>query len=184
MNSRICSLCKIEKPLTEFYPAKNGTTVRPGCKVCSAMAKKAIYDANRIEMCAARRAARLRPEIRAAEVIYYEKNREKYAARQAAAYLANPERFSASRHRRRARLKGATGDHTEEQVLDLLKKQRYKCACCRQCIKSGHHKDHIVALARGGSNDIFNIQILCATCNLRKKAKDPIDFMQQNGFLI
>jgi hypothetical protein len=30
----------------------------------------------------------------------------------------------------------------------------------------------------------FNVQLLCATCNLNKNAKDPIDFMQSRGFLL
>jgi len=39
-------------------------------------------------------------------------------------------------------------------------------------------------LSRGGSNDKYNLQLLCPTCNLKKSAKDPIDFAQENGNLL
>jgi hypothetical protein len=36
------------------------------------------------------------------------------------------------------------------------------------------HLDHIVSLARWGTNDPCNIQLLCQTCNLRKAAGEPV----------
>lgn len=39
-----CSTCKIEKPLSEFYPIANGVGgVRPRCKVCACAAEKKKY---------------------------------------------------------------------------------------------------------------------------------------------
>ena len=42
----------------------------------------------------------------------------------------------------------------------------------------------IKPLARGGTNQRTNLQLLCPPCNLSKSAKDPIDFMQSRGFLL
>ena len=62
--------------------------------------------------------------------------------------------------------------------------QRGKCACCRVSIADGYHVDHIQPLALGGSNDKTNLQLLCPTCNTKKSAKHPIDFMQSRGLLL
>jgi len=63
--------------------------------------------------------------------------------------------------------------------------QRGLCAMCQVDIKKQkHHVDHIMPLARQGTNDKTNLQLLCPTCNRKKSAKHPIDFAQQMGFLL
>ena len=41
-----------------------------------------------------------------------------------------------------------------------------------RCVKCGAaenlHIDHVIALSRGGSNEMDNLQVLCKDCNLRK----------------
>lgn len=85
---------------------------------------------------------------------------------------------------RRARRRGAGGWHTPTQVLELFARQRGKCIYCRTSLKDGYDEDHIVPIARGGTNDIANIQLLCPRCNGSKGARDPIVFAQQRGFLL
>ena len=96
----------------------------------------------------------------------------------------NPERHRASRaarnQMRRARKRGAEGSHTADEVNAILAAQGCKCAYCNADLrKVARHLDHIVALARGGSNDKSNLQWLCAPCNRAKGAKDPILFAQE-----
>lgn len=57
---------------------------------------------------------------------------------------------------------------------------------CREVERDpdGYHVDHIQPLALGGSNDKTNLQLLCPTCNTKKSAKHPIDFMQSRGLLL
>ena len=45
---------------------------------------------------------------------------------------------------------------------------------------SEEHFDHIIPLRAGGMNDVTNIQLMCADCNLKKSAKavDSPDFYQ------
>jgi 5-methylcytosine-specific restriction endonuclease McrA len=62
--------------------------------------------------------------------------------------------------------------------------QRWRCAICRVSIRAGYHLDHIMPIARGGLHEPRNLQLLCATCNVRKNAKDPITYMQEIGRLL
>ncbi|MEL6236997.1 MAG: HNH endonuclease [Pseudomonadota bacterium] len=96
---------------------------------------------------------------------------------------ANPDAVVALRNRRKAK-KAAGGNYTTKQIIELHKRQRYRCASCGRSTKKERHADHIIPLKLGGSNDITNIQILCPSCNLRKNAKHPIDFAQENGKLL
>lgn len=87
--------------------------------------------------------------------------------------------------RRRSRKNNSSGTHTAEQLRELLKKQKYRCANCFTAFKkTGYHVDHIIALAKGGTNWITNIQLLCPPCNIRKSDKDPLQFAAENGRLL
>ena len=54
----------------------------------------------------------------------------------------------------------------------------------RERLQALQHLDHIMPLALGGSNTDDNIQLLRARCNLQKRAKHPVDFMRERGYLI
>lgn len=79
---------------------------------------------------------------------------------------------------------GAPGSHSAADVRNIMKLQRRRCAICREKLGKKYHVDHIVPLARGGTNNRDNIQITCEPCNLAKGARDPIDFMQSLGRLL
>lgn len=98
----------------------------------------------------------------------------------------NRDAVNAITHRRRARLRGAVGSYTPDDVRNLFDLQKGKCAhsWCRSSLAKGYHIDHVIPLARGGANDRRNIQLLCAPCNHRKNAKHPVDFAQENGLLL
>lgn len=123
-------------------------------------------------------------QIRARLQEYWIANKHRLADGRKAYRKANKHIIAANAHKRRARARNAPGKHTAKQLLNLHGLQRSRCAICRTSLKRAHHVDHIVPLAKGGSNDITNIQLLCVACNLSKNAKDPIEFMQSAGFLL
>lgn len=75
------------------------------------------------------------------------------------------------RRRKTARLK-TKGQHTLQEWLKLRKKTNGVCPCCKERV--GLTKltpDHIIPLAKGGSDYIWNIQPLCKKCNSSKGAR-------------
>src|SRR6185312_7877852 len=109
---------------------------------------------------------------------YRADNRERLLANSAKWKSENPDKRSAQNANRRARMRGAGGSFTAEDVSEILKHQKYKCAhpWCRVSLKDGFHRDHIIPLTKGGSNVRANLQLLCQPCNLKKFTKHPIDF--------
>jgi len=86
--------------------------------------------------------------------------------------------------KRRARKRSAEGKHTEQDILDILKAQKYRCAYCRKSIRQKYEPDHIKPLSRGGSDDKRNIQALCPTCNRKKHARESLLFARDFGMLL
>lgn len=127
-------------------------------------------------------------KAKARTVAWRKANQKKMRATIIAWERANPEKVRESNANRsanrRARKRDAEGSHTAEEVKRLLARQKYLCVACRKSIDAGYHRDHIIPLAKGGSNFIRNIQLLCPTCNRKKSTKHPIKFMQEQGFLI
>lgn len=96
----------------------------------------------------------------------------------------NHDKVIAYNRNRRSLEKGASGKHSAKDIESIYILQRGKCAHCCKRVGLKFHVDHIVPLAKGGSNWPHNLQILCPPCNLGKQSKDPIDWKQQHGLLL
>jgi len=184
---KVCTKCKKPKPITEFgidRQKSNGLT--PQCKTC--------------RLLSGYKWAARHPE-RAAQynLRYRTKHPEKRKASRKAWNARNPEmvkmwrrewarenilKVLAMNRNAKARRKGAQGRHNSADIERLLSMQRRRCAACSTDLRPGFHVDHILAVARGGSNDPSNLQLLCKTCNLKKGARDPIVFFQSIGRLL
>lgn len=195
---KYCYKCKEEKSLDNFgsdrsrYDGKH-----PICKTCSRAyqaewrdknkdKRKATVDKYRLanrEKCleATKKSQEKYPETKRKWV---EKNREKVREIKRNWYSNHPEQNREIKASNKANRRGASGKFTELQIKDLLIKQKHKCVSCACDIKTSFHRDHIYPISKGGTNDISNIQLLCKSCNTKKGAKHPIDFMKQRGFLL
>lgn len=98
--------------------------------------------------------------------------------------MDKPELNRIKANRYRARKLQASGDFSPDIYQRLMSLQKGRCAVCTKSLKgTSPHLDHVMPLALGGSNTDDNAQLLCPSCNSRKNAKHPVDFMQERGFL-
>lgn len=140
-DSKRCPKCGIVKPSGVFFHSWNQRDGLCGwCKECHA---------------AAGRAARLANPRRAHELdrLFYVTPKGQKASMEA-------------RRARRARKQQAPGAFTIAEFKALCRTVGDRCMCCNKQMPLV--PDHVIALARGGSNDIDNIQPLCGPCNNRK----------------
>ncbi|QBH98422.1 HNH endonuclease [Limnobaculum zhutongyuii] len=58
----------------------------------------------------------------------------------------------------------------------VMKRDRYLCQNClrNDIVISGTTVDHIIPKARGGSDELCNLELLCVPCHRRKTARERI----------
>ena len=84
----------------------------------------------------------------------------------------NPEKARYLGHRARIRRSNAGGSHTFQEWQELKIKYNFMCLCCKEFEpKIALTADHIIPIARGGTDYISNIQPLCRKCNSIKHVK-------------
>ena len=207
---KICTNCGEWKPIAEFHKKVHSRDgLRSACKICTNADNKKRADGNRerererlrayyATHTEERRAYRLVniERQRRSEREWREKNgermreysREYYRLRPEVAKNANRKWEAANRdkrqaidRRRRARKQQAEGEFTNQEWQALMAYYNHTCLCCGK----GEPEiqltpDHVIPLAKGGSNAITNIQPLCRSCNCAKAAKIT-DYRPQSG---
>lgn len=103
-----------------------------------------------------------------------ERHRQKTRDKALAWRLANPDKartlWRAGKARRRALQSGANGHATRVQVQE---RWDYYGGRCWMCGRWADSIDHVIPLARGGSNWPSNLRSACIECNLQKGARRP-----------
>lgn len=110
---------------------------------------------------------------------YQAANREHLRDRQKLYKLSNAEQTRLFGKANDARRRSAEGKFTKDDIQALLLLQKGRCAGCRCDVTKKFHVDHIVALAKGGSNWPSNLQILCESCNTSKWMLDAEDWNRE-----
>lgn len=177
-----------------------------GCLSAAAAEKARLREAAEAER-AARAAEREAEKARRADLVFLAERREAQLARARAWRAANPgrqrelsarwrksDRETAEAYRERQNMAKKARNAVVRCALPrgfirgLFAAQRGRCAYCRgKLVSEGpakFHIDHIVPLAAGGAHAPSNLQLACPGCNVRKGARDPVDFARSIGLLV
>ena len=150
-----CHICKVVKPVSSFYTAKNyNDGFQSRCILCEKQ-----YQANRRHLYLERHREYKRK--------WRENNKEHDLAYNRAYRQANKEIWSAKERKRRAKMKA-------NQNFKISKKQLKKlylgpCYYCK--VDEKMTLDHVVPIDRGGSHSIGNLVPACGNCNFSKGKK-------------
>lgn len=101
----------------------------------------------------------------------YQKNK-KYVANN---IEANRNYWRNSRAKRIAKIKSGV---ESRDLTAWVEAQEKVCFWCGVDVSDGFHIDHYIPLSRGGEHELHNLRVSCESCNLRKHAKMPEEFMR------
>lgn len=172
-----CSKCGEVRARTGFHKdrqKKDG--LKSACKVCRNAARAKHYKDNSTEILSRIYEYRkANPEVvKARSKAYYKANSDAIKARVRKWCNDNPVKSKVIKQRRRALELNAKGDHTAEQLRARFDYHGNKCVYCDST--ENLHADHQIPLSRGGTNFASNMVPACATCNISKGSKTPIEF--------
>lgn len=114
-----------------------------------------------------------------------DRNRDKIRGYLSVYRQKHPKAHLVNRYQRRLRKKKVGGRLSVGLPQRLFSEQKGLCPYCKTTITiESCHMDHLIPLARGGSHSDLNMQLTCKRCNLKKHAKDPIEFAASMGLFI
>lgn len=162
-----CRRCNQELPHSDFYRDKRSSDgCCTQCRTCMNNGKKE------------RRAA----DPERARAIFrddYHRNKARYMRASKRYQAKNWDRFIGwTSHQdaiRRCQHKPAI---TSAEYAEWRISAEKVCHWCGVSCRENFHVDHIIPLSRGGHHDFHNITIACASCNARKGARMPEDFLR------
>ena len=111
---------------------------------------------------------------------YHLKNRERNLARVATWQSENKSKVKSIKqsykHRRRCLEEGGI---SSKDLMNWKNSQEKICFWCDGQCEDDYHVDHIYPLSKGGKHDQINLCISCPSCNVKKNAKDPYEFLEE-----
>lgn len=199
--TKVCSQCRIEKPLTEFHKNKSRVDgYHAQCKIC----RNKYYKNNRETKIDYAKQYRLKNKSKIQE--YFKENSQRISLQKKQYCIKNKDKISEYKrtwkklnyaknreyeNKRRSRISASNGNHfTAQQIENLFYSQNGKCYWCDVSLidpftgygnGESAHLDHVIPLKRNGSNSIENLVYACQHCNLSKGSKLPHEWDGNNG---
>lgn len=180
---KTCTKCGETFPATSEYfhkHPKQSSGLHPRCKVCR---KKERTDRYKISGEKEREQMRNYAIINSQKAVYrmsnWKKNNPQKTRDHNKKYRQNhKEQSRVNVNNRRARVYGAKGTHTKQDIENIL---IYQCGRCFYCGKPmfTYHVDHFIPLSKGGANSPDNLVLACQFCNDSKGSKLPEEWLLQ-----
>ncbi len=181
-DSKTCTICKIEKPVTAFMKRKDN--YRNQCKECHNLrsikyvrdnpekrkeSKRLSYIKNKDKIVIYSKQYYLdnKDMLIARGMDWEKRNPDKVAAKYNRWRVSHPERVREIKNRRRVRLQ----DNGSYFITDSFLQRLYSSPCVACGSTKKVTQDHVVPIARGGVHSEGNLQPLCLSCNSSKKDK-------------
>ena len=181
---KICTKCKENKPLEDFYiQSRNKDSRRPSCKTCDNKICKKYRENSKEERKQYKN--NNREKIKKQKKVYRKKNIERILKYEEQYRIENKEKIKnyykteqgkllrkKIKHKRRAGELTTINDLTIKEKNIIFSLQSYKCISCNEYFdKVEPTLDHIIPVVNGGGFTKNNIQILCQRCNSSKSIK-------------
>ena len=185
-----CTGCGRSLPLDDYYRGVGKYGRRSKCKVCTREVNRR-YDESRQEYLREYHKEyyrKNRAAINARHRKHYEENKEAYALWNAKWARENRERMRELRRqwslrhpgksREDAKIRRERCSLAEGVTLDEQRQARwdYYGGKCYLCGDDATEMDHVIPIARGGSNWPANLRPACRSCNSQKGAKSLADY--------
>lgn len=169
-----CNRCMKVLPATPDYFYCYPKGVYPYCKQCAADDRKKRASTIVVETDSRAKCIRCQSEYPLTiEHFARIRGRLQRVCRPCLKKSKNKENEKALNARRRARKRDADGKYDAKDVARQYRAQKGKCYWCGIKVGGVYHVDHVIPLARGGTNGPENIVISCPHCNLSKHDKLP-----------
>jgi len=194
--SKVCSLCKEEKPISDFYlTTQRGKPYRVArCDPCYKTKAKEARDKNpnyfiewyyknkeKAAIITTRYRQKHSEKINQKQTVYRAKNLDKFREYGRQWYAKNTLKCLAKTQNRRS-IKKTTGDGsvTSQTLKDLMEQQNWKCSVSEMNLReTQYHLDHIWPISKQGEHKLNNLQFITAKLNHQKSDNIPWEYCFQ-----
>jgi hypothetical protein len=194
---RVCSKCKVEKPLTRDFYSSHGSNkagLRPDCLECCRARHREIYkrDRNAILVYQSNYRKEFPNLVAVGKKNAYKKNKSTYRAKHKQYALDNPDKIYESARKRRARKSKAFHQpYTWQEVIDLHGSNCWLCGLEIDLLavrrighegwEQGLQLDHVIPLNAKGPDVLWNVQPTHGVCNLSRPKNGIVYSLLRSG---